>query len=175
MGADVVAHVKGVLASTAVDDEVSEYVAEMVGDLLSDGEVGRSRAEMVDELVDATGPMLGEFVDEAAVRALCEGAVAHFVGDGGASGEAASSATSPSTHANMWETNEHSRSDERMVTVARGVGILTAHDLSTFDALSSRSSLIHRLVLLSKEHTVINSPHNTDKYTNPSPLNLRHF
>ena len=99
MGADVVAHVKGVLASTAVDDEVSEYVAEMVGDLLSDGEVGRSRAEMVDELVDATGPMLGEFVDEAAVRALCEGAVAHFVGDGGASGEAASSPASDSAPA----------------------------------------------------------------------------
>ena len=83
-GVDVIAHVKAALEATAVDDEVSEYVADMVNELLTDGDEGRSRDEIIEELVDAAGPMLGEFIDDDAIKALFESAVAHFAGgDGG--------------------------------------------------------------------------------------------
>ena len=83
-GVDVIAHVKAALEATAVDDEVSEYVADMANELLTDGDEGRSRDEIIEELVDAAGPMLGEFIDDDAIKALFESAVAHFAGgDGG--------------------------------------------------------------------------------------------
>ena len=73
-------HVKSLLASTSVDEEVSEYVADMASELLADGEPGRSAEEMVEELVDAAGPMLGEFIDDDAIAALFHTAVLHFTG-----------------------------------------------------------------------------------------------
>ena len=80
---DVLAHVKSLLASTSVDEEVSEYVADMASELLAEGEPGRSAEEMVEELVDAAGPMLGEFIDDDAIAALFQSAVSHFAGGGG--------------------------------------------------------------------------------------------
>ena len=80
---DVLAHVKSLLASTSVDEEVSEYVADMASELLAEGEPGRSAKEMVEELVDAAGPMLGEFIDDDAIAALFQSAVSHFAGGGG--------------------------------------------------------------------------------------------
>ena len=80
---DVLAHVKSLLASTSVDEEVSEYVADMASELLAEGEPGRSAEEMVEELVDAAGPMLGEFIDDDAIAALFQSAVRHFAGGGG--------------------------------------------------------------------------------------------
>ena len=77
---DVLSHVKSLLASTSVDEEVSEYVADMASELLADGEPGRSAEEMVEELVDAAGPMLGEFIDDDAIAALFHTAVLHFTG-----------------------------------------------------------------------------------------------
>jgi ABC-type multidrug transport system fused ATPase/permease subunit len=89
MGNDVIAHIKAALAASAVavDDEVTEYVADMANELLADGEEGRAADEMVEELVDAAGPMLAEFIADDAIKALFEGAVAHFIGgDGGGGG-----------------------------------------------------------------------------------------
>ena len=77
---DVLAHVKSLLASTSVDEEVREYVADMASELLTEGEPGRSAEAMVEELVDAAGPMLGEFIDDAAIAALFQSAVRHFTG-----------------------------------------------------------------------------------------------
>ena len=72
MGArDVIKHIKDALASAhpgAVDDEVTEYVADMASELLADGDPGRCRREMADELVDAAGPMLAEFIGDDAIR-----------------------------------------------------------------------------------------------------------
>ena len=87
-GKDVVAHIKAALASSsvAVDEEVSEYVSDIANEMLQDGDEGRGAEEMVEELVDAAGPMLGEFIDDDAIKALFQGAVAHFMGsdsDGG--------------------------------------------------------------------------------------------
>ena len=45
-GVDVIAHVKAALEATAVDDEVSEYVADMANELLTDGDEGRSRTRL---------------------------------------------------------------------------------------------------------------------------------
>ena len=87
MGArDVIKHIKDALASAhpgAVDDEVTEYVADMASELLADGDPGRCRREMADELVDAAGPMLAEFIGDDAIRSLFDGAVAHHLGGGG--------------------------------------------------------------------------------------------
>lgn len=85
-GKDVVAHIKAALAasSVAVDDEVSDYVADMANELLADGDDGRGAEEMVEELVEAAGPMLGEFIADDSIRALFRGAVAHFMGGDGA-------------------------------------------------------------------------------------------
>ena len=87
MGArDVIKHIKDALASAhpgAVDDEVTEYVADMASELLADGDTGRCRREMADELVDAAGPMLAEFIGDDAIRSLFDGAVAHHLGGGG--------------------------------------------------------------------------------------------
>ena len=48
-GRDVIAHIKDALAAAhpgAVDDEVTEYVADMANELLAEGDLGRSPAEM---------------------------------------------------------------------------------------------------------------------------------
>ena len=59
----------------------SPCVADLANELLVDGEGGRSAADMTEELVDAAGPMLGEFIqDEAVIKALFQSAVAHFTG-----------------------------------------------------------------------------------------------
>mgnify|MGYP006082337465 CR=1 FL=1 len=81
MSNDVVAHVKTALSSTSVDGEVTEYVADMVNDVLQDGEPGRGFDEMVEELVDAAGPMLGEFIGDSEIQTLFETTVKHFLGD----------------------------------------------------------------------------------------------
>ena len=81
MSNDVVAHVKTALSSTSVDGEVTEYVADMVNDVLQDGEPGRGFDEMVEELVDAAGPMLGEFIGDSEIQTLFETTVTHFLGD----------------------------------------------------------------------------------------------
>ena len=52
---DVATHVKAALASSKVDDEVSEYVSDMMGGMLDDADDGASRDELVEELVDAAG------------------------------------------------------------------------------------------------------------------------
>ena len=85
-GRDVIAHIKDALASAhpgAVDDEVTEYVADMANELLAEGDLGRSPAEMAEELVDAAGPMLAEFIDDDAIKSLFDDAVAHHLGGGG--------------------------------------------------------------------------------------------
>ena len=58
----------------------SPCVADLANELLVDGEGGRSAADMTEELVDAAGPMLAEFIGDDAIKALFEGAVAHFTG-----------------------------------------------------------------------------------------------
>jgi ABC-type multidrug transport system ATPase subunit len=84
-GRDVIAHIKDALAAAhpgAVDDEVTEYVADMANELLAEGDLGRSPAEMAEELVDAAGPMLAEFIDDEAIKSLFDDAVAHHLGGG---------------------------------------------------------------------------------------------
>lgn len=85
----MVAHIKAALAasSVAVDDEVSEYVADMSSELLADGADDRDAGEMVEELVEAAGPMLAEFIGDDAIKALFEGAVKHFKGGDGGDGD----------------------------------------------------------------------------------------
>ena len=78
---DVIAHVKAALASTAVDDEVSEYVADMANELLQDADPGAGFDAMVDELVDAAGAMLGEFIRDDEIKAIFQSTVTHFRGD----------------------------------------------------------------------------------------------
>jgi ATPase subunit of ABC transporter with duplicated ATPase domains len=81
-----VAHIKAALAAShsAVDEEVSDYVADMANELLAEGEAESGGvAAMVEELVDAAGPMLAEFIDDAAIRTLFESAAAHFAGGSG--------------------------------------------------------------------------------------------
>ena len=94
-GRDVIAHIKDALASAhpgAVDDEVTEYVADMANELLAEGDLGRSPAEMAEELVDAAGPMLAEFIDDDAIKSLFDDAVAHHLGGGGSAAGNGSSA-----------------------------------------------------------------------------------
>jgi ATP-binding cassette subfamily F protein 2 len=94
-GRDVIAHIKDALASAhpgAVDDEVTEYVADMANELLAEGDLGRSPAEMAEELVDAAGPMLAEFIDDEAIKSLFDDAVAHHLGGGGSAAGNGSSA-----------------------------------------------------------------------------------
>ena len=94
-GRDVIAHIKDALASAhpgAVDDEVTEYVADMANELLAEGDLGRSPAEMAEELVDAAGPMLAEFIDDDAIKSLFDDAVAHHLGGGGSAAGDGSSA-----------------------------------------------------------------------------------
>ena len=79
---DVVAHIKAAVAAGGadVDEEVVEYVSGTVQELLEEGDADRTADEKVEELVDAVGPMLEEFLDGAAVNSLIAGAVAHFTG-----------------------------------------------------------------------------------------------